>query len=101
MSDFKGYTWHKFWLKSGRGSDMSEFMFLHPDLDPAQELEYWTQRRGGHLTSIEYGRTKLRVPPQGVMKNMITQTRIRAEQLTALLKEYERILCETYGEPDD
>ncbi len=96
MSDFKGFTWHRFWLKSGRSGDMSEYIFLHPDLDPQQELEYWIDREGRHMSYLEYGRTKLDAPPKVVMKNMIVATRIRAERHTALLKEYKRILKKEY-----
>lgn len=99
MNDFKGFTWHKFWLKSSRGTDITEYMFLDPDLDPQQELEYWIDREGAHLTSIEYGRKKLSIPPKKVLSNLCIKLGRRVAEDARKLREWEKMLYDTFGHP--
>lgn len=100
MINFKGFTWHRFWLKSARGTDISEHLYLSPDADPQDELDYWSQKKGGHLSYIEYGMSEVPMPPKKVLQSKINKMRRRLYETMSELKEYERIHTETFGEPD-
>lgn len=100
MTDYKDYTWHKFWLTSSRGTNITEYKFFPPGVDPGFALEDWAHLKGGELVSIEYGRKKVDMPPQNVLCNMIKRRTDRLRREMDLLKAYERMLYETYGAPD-
>ena len=99
MNDYKNYTWHRFWLKSSRGTDIHEYKFLPPNVDPGYALEDWAHIKGGLMVSIEYGRKKISIPPKKVLANLCLRRGRRIDRETEELRVWEKMLHDTFGHP--
>ena len=96
MSDynFDGYKWHRFWLKSNRGTDTSTYKFLPGDFDDddiKEAIEEWCSNSAAwHQSMCEYGAESLDKLPPDVLARKIERLKERMQQDRALLNEYEK-----------